>query len=445
MRSSLKLILLLAATTIPVTAVSAATTPAPCTQGNALSVMVTAAGGVTGSRTDAAVTGTAVAYLPNGDWQDFGGSVPAAKGIRVVPLEGTGIAKAKIPTPGYVDSCAANSVTQQTVCIDTSNVVYLINGTTAEKLKSSGRGNLSFSGGDCTNCSVAIDTITNTAYIEESVTSKAGTSAAIQALDLTTKTFLTPFKLKNGATESIVVDPNNNLILSANEGGNGGSEIYDLITLDPDTGAPLKEYGNQHEENTAEYDSGGEDCTTGIALATDEFSGDLFLANLNTRIYHGKYWGDPQERLINFPQFDQISTAGTTGLSVAPGTHYAVLGGEFGGGTIGFLEMPATAELKGTGLRDFVTVTMPNDPKGDAFAFGYDPHSVTSYTSPNNGKAYAVVADWSTGEPEYLAVIDIAAMMAAPRITSSYSNGKHVVDPTYDLIAHHIVRFIKTD
>ena len=49
------------------------------------------------------------------------------------------------------DSCAANSVTQQTVCIDTSNVVYLINGTTAEKLKSSGRGNLSFSGGDCTN------------------------------------------------------------------------------------------------------------------------------------------------------------------------------------------------------------------------------------------------------------------------------------------------------
>ena len=89
--------------------------------------------------------------------------------------------------------------------------------------------------------------------------------------------------------------------------------------------------------------------------------------------------------------------------------------------------------------------TLPNDPKGIAFTFGEDPHSVTSYTSPNNGKAYAVVADWSTGEPEYLAVIDIAAMMAAPRVLGDYTNGKHVVDPTYDLIAHHVVRYVKTD
>jgi hypothetical protein len=436
MRSSLPLILLLAATTIPVAAVSAATTPAPCTQGNALSVLVSS--DVTGSRTDAAESGTAIAYLPNAAW-DITGS-PSNKGIRVVPLEGSSTTKSKISTPGYVDSCAANSVTREVVCIDTSNVLYVINGTTATKYKTRGHGDLSFSGGECTNCSVALDVVTNMAYVEEAVTANDTTFPAIQGFDLNTKTFLTPFKLKNGSTESLVVDPNNNLLLAANE-----SEKYDIITLNPDTGAPLKEYYNQKEVDVGEYDSGGEDCTTGIVLGTDEFTGDLFLANLATAVYHGKTWSDPQERFLNFPQFDTISTAGTTGLSVATGTHYAVLGGEFGGGTIGFIQLPATAELTGTGLRDFVIATLPNDPKGIAFTFGEDPHSVTSYTSPNNGKAYAVVADWSTGEPEYLAVIDIAAMMAAPRVLGDYTNGKHVVDPTYDLIAHHVVRYVKTD
>jgi hypothetical protein len=58
---------------------------------------------------------------------------------------------------------------------------------------------------------------------------------------------------------------------------------------------------------------------------------------------------------------------------------------------------------------------MPNTPDGNPFDAGYDPHTVTAYTSPNNNKSYAVFADWETGTPDYVAVVDLACVLALPR------------------------------
>jgi hypothetical protein len=50
---------------------------------------------------------------------------------------------------------------------------------------------------------------------------------------------------------------------------------------------------------------------------------------------------------------------------------------------------------------------------GSAFNSGKDPHTVTAYTSPNNGKAYALFAD--SPPPSCVVKIDLAAVLAAPR------------------------------
>lgn len=81
---------------------------------------------------------------------------------------------------------------------------------------------------------------------------------------------------------------------------------------------------------------------------------------------------------------------------------------------------------------------LPSTPDGNPFSMGYDPHTITAYTSPNDGRAYAVVADWISGYPTYLAVIDLQKLLAAPR------SDAHDVSSTYDLIANGVVRYVAT-
>ncbi len=45
----------------------------------------------------------------------------------------------------------------------------------------------------------------------------------------------------------------------------------------------------------------------------------------------------------------------------------------------------------------------------EGFSAGFDPHTITAYTSPNSGKSYAVFADYEFGSgsaPTYLGVVD---------------------------------------
>jgi hypothetical protein len=82
---------------------------------------------------------------------------------------------------------------------------------------------------------------------------------------------------------------------------------------------------------------------------------------------------------------------------------------------------------------------LPNTPDTRVWTHGLDPHTVTAYVSPNDLKAYALLADLPPGSPPtYLAVVDMAALLVAPR------SGMHTVDPSYDLIGNGVVRYVAT-
>lgn len=106
--------------------------------------------------------GTSVTlYVPNGAWD--GGTT----GVEVVPIEPTPVGTAStIATPNVANSCAANSVTGQVVCVANNTDVYLINGTKLTTTLTSGSSALTgFTGGDCNNCGVTINAVTNQAVI----------------------------------------------------------------------------------------------------------------------------------------------------------------------------------------------------------------------------------------------------------------------------------------
>jgi hypothetical protein len=374
---------------------------------------------------------TVTAYVPNGWWG--GGST----GVQVVAIEGAG-APTSIPTAGVVNSCSANPSTGQAICTANTNDVYLINGhTLTNTLHSNATGNAFFSGGGCRNCGVAVNGLTNTAYITVGL-SDSPSGSGIQALNLGTNAFGTPLRLRHIVSENISVDAGRNLLLTPGE-----DNSYGLVRLSS-TGDLLAEFENNTIGGGGEYDSSAADCTTGIALASNEFTSNVSMADLNQASFTPGVgsgigsWTSPHNVVTLAASF----SAGISGISVAPGgQHMGILTGEFGGQTFAVFELPATPATGGTipALVDYAVVTsLPNTPDGRFFTAGFDPHTITAYTSPNDGRAYGVIADWATGTPSYLAVIDLKKIQAAPRIP-----GTHTVDTSvYNLLTSGAVRYV---
>jgi hypothetical protein len=367
------------------------------------------------------VQGTDVAsYVPDGSWSN------STKNVEVVPIEGTGITRATVITPNAVNSCASNSVTGETVCTSNATDVYLINGSTLTSTLTSGAvGTTSFSGGSCATCGVVIDATTNTAFLGLAVTGGAG----FQAVDLTAGTLATPITAGTLITEDIAVDPKLKLLLSPNE-----DNVYQLLDL-----ATGNVFDNAVAGATGEFDSAGEDCTTGIALSTDEGTGNLIVTDLTQAVFTpgtggaNGTWTAPLQ-IQNFPEFVSLG-AGTSGIAIAPNTHVGVVTGEFGGAGVGAIVLPATSGTGTPAVTDWVRADLPALPDGSAFSTGFDPHTVTAYVSPTSSKATAIIAN---GGPTFLAVVDLEGLLAATRTT-----GTHIVDPTVDLLATGVVRYIK--
>jgi hypothetical protein len=371
---------------------ASSTTLAACVPTSSLAVAVSA----TGPNVNA--------FVPFGYWDG------SATGIEEVPLEGSGTAK-NFATTGVVNSCAANSVTGEIVCTENSTNVDLINGSTLTTLTSGSNTFASFSGGECENCGVGINAANNTAVIAMGY-SKDSSVAGVQILNLSSNTFNTPFGLANDVSEDISIDSGRNLILSPGEGG-----VYDLLKIG--TGNALTEYSNRIGGT---LDSAAEDCTTGIALATDEFSDSLFITDLTQATFTAGTpgtWTAPGQFLnLN----DGGYSAGTCGVSLSPGTgHLGVVTGEFGGSAYSALELPSTSGSGTPTLADYAYVSqMPNTPDGNTFSAGFDPHTVTAYTSPNNSKSYAVFVDYAPGIANFLGVVDLACVLALPRTAGTH-------------------------
>jgi hypothetical protein len=382
------------------------------------------------------VAGTnVVAYVPNGWW---GGST---KGITAVPIEGGG-SNTSISTANIVNSCAGNPATGQVVCTANNTDAYLISGSPpalTNTLTSGLTGFASFSGGSCSNCGVAINALTNTAVIAGGAPSSLGGGDGVQVLNLSNNTFQTPFKMTQAVSEDISIDPGRNLILSPNESGQ-----YPLLALNSSTGAVTGEFDRSFATGGGEPDSAAEDCSTGIALASDEFTSDVFAADLSQATLTA---GSPGSWTSPFTLFTLTGTtafsAGISGISVAQGSsHQAIVSGEFGGNTFGVLQLQSASGTGGSApnLPDYVSGLMPNTPDGLAFTAGCDPHTLTAYTSPNTGKAIGLYAGWTSGcgIPKWIGVIDLSAALTATRTA-----GTHMISPAVNLLTSGIVTYIK--
>lgn len=387
----------------------------------------------------AIATGTnVIAYVPNGSWGT------GTTGIEAVEIEGASPGPLKTIATGSVEvnSCAANPATGEAVCTGNNTSIFLIDGATqtlSATLTSGATAEAGFSGGYCYNCGVAVNALTNTAYISEG-DAAAASESAIQTLNLTSKTFGPVIATAHEVSEDISVDPSRNLLLSPDE-----EENYDLFQLSS-TGALLHEYGDQFtfaSQGDGYFDSAAEDCSTGIALSSLEATSNVFLTDLTQATFKPAVapatagtWTAPNETTTLAASF----SAGTDGISVASGSsHLGVVTGEFGGDNFAVLQLPATSGSGTPALVDYAVAVLPPTPDGYGFSMGYDPHTITAYTSPNTGKAYAVIADWARGSPSYVAVIDLQALLAATR-----TSGTHNVDPSVSLLTTGIVRYVAT-
>jgi hypothetical protein len=266
------------------------------------------------------------------------------------------------------------------------------------------------------NCGVVVDSTLNKALITIGVTT--GGPGAYQFLDLgSAPAFESPILAGDNTSEDVSIDPVRHLILSPSEGLFTGSPKYQLVNIGT---SPATLFNNNTGGTplAGTYDSAGEDCTTGIALATDEGTGNLFIADLTQATFtpgaapSPGTWTAPSQ-LQNFPEFDsQFLSAGTSGIAVAPGTHLGIVTGEFGGNIEGVILLPSTSGSGIPAVVDWVSFAVPNDPTGVEWSQGFDPHTVTAYVSPNTGKALGVLGN---GNNTFMAIVDLQSLLNAPR------------------------------
>ncbi len=380
-----------------------------CVAGSSMGVLLPKAG----------AKGNVTAYVPKGYWDG------STTGVFVENIEGTLGASSSVPTTNIVNSCSSNPATGQTVCVANNTDVYLITGTTLNATLNSGSNSFgSFSGGSCNNCGVAINANNNTAVINMGIT-PSPTNSGLQVLNLATNTFGTPLPLNFEVSENISVDPTRSLILSASESGN-----FTLAQIQAN--GSLKEFDSSFAIGS-ESDSSAEDCSTGVGLSPQEFTNNVALVNLNAITFGPTTYTAPNSvaTLLTPGYFD--FSAGLSGSAVAQGSgHLAVVTGEFGGGVFAVLKLPPSPGTAVPALVDYVVFTIPSSAACGAFSAGFDPHTITAYTSPNTGDAYAVFAGYSGSLPICLAVVDMTTLINLPASDRGTGSpyGTHEIPPT---------------
>jgi hypothetical protein len=438
--------------------------------------------------------GTVTAYVPAGSYEEtpsgvFAVQIEAAPTAQGTPLvySGTlappvGITTTTTSDPGpsadgdlalngsVINTCAANpqSNPPTVICSSNGKTVWVINAVTNTATPmidpnvpeaTSGGGGIveQFTGGSCATCNVAIDSVHQVAYLSIATGSDDGrdsTGGAFDTLNLATNppTFGTsPIQLGQEATsEDIVVDPLRGFILSPNEGFFETGEAstpgnYQLVNTS--TGGVFS-FDNTGGPSSASvgggFDSAAEDCTTGIALSSDEFTNEIFLVDLNQAQFNTPSAGlwtsatgtTPGFNFFTIPEFANLtnSESGAATIVVAPHSHIAVVGGEFGGSTFAVINLPPTAGGTPT-IGPYVVANIPNTPTDNLpWQFGADPHTLTAYQSPNVAKPYAVFEDdpdintTFDGLRTWLAVVDLTALANAhnsssPLVTRLGANG----------------------
>jgi hypothetical protein len=230
-------------------------------------------------------------------------------------------------------------------------------------------------------------------------------------------------------SESPAVEPNKHWILSGTEGGD-----YSIVQYGTGT-AQLFRYADRASViSVAELDGAAVDCTTDIAVASVEFADAMFVADLTQAKFTAGSpgsWTAPGAAQVQ--TLVDIAGLTSTGISVAPSGHVGLMQAEFGGTEFAGFSLPATSGSGMPAVQDWVEAGMPNPPS-DTWSNSFDPHGVTTFTSPSSGKPFGVLLN---ADRNFVAVVDINALLAAPRVA-----GTHNIRPGFNLVTNNVVRFV---
>jgi len=157
------------------------------------------------------------------------------------------------------------------------------------------------------------------------------------------------------------------------------------------------------------------DCNTRIAAAPGEFSNTFVLSDLTqAKLTAGTpgSWTAPTSQNTIIGSY----AAGLSGIAIAPGVKdIGLTTGEFGGSSFAVLQLPTTSGTGTPTLTDYAYV-----PCVDGMTAGFDPHTLTAYVSPNDGKSYGLFSNWSTNPPNLLKA-DLAGILALPRTADGHT------------------------
>ena len=182
-----------------------------------------------------------------------------------------------------------------------------------------------------------------------------------------------------------------------------------------------------------EPDSGAVDSSTNIAIAPAEGPGLLYLFNLNAATLAAPNFSAPA---TTFTLANVDSSVGTyiPASAVDAASHIAFLSGEFGTTDFCAAQLPTAPSTAAPTVSDYVCANFPNTPDDQPFSSPYDPHATSTFDL--GGVSYGLMFNV---QDDYVAVINLAKFLAAPREASPNQN---TVMPTYDLVANNVVYYI---
>ncbi len=377
-------------------------------------------------------------------------SAPGAPATKTVRLK-----------TGYANACAASAPTGIGVCTTDFGSANLINASnnrvTGFKTRASKL--IHFTGGSCASCGVAIDDGSGQAII---ATSKGYLPVQLSPLKLqpiiSTNNDVISGNFGYDPVDHLILSPNYRLlnfktfesqnpdyqILRVNDGG--AFTLADAGDFFNYKGECTKRTGGTTQRD-ALPDSGAYDTTTQLAYGTfrspsdcvPDVVEDIALLDLSQATYNQDgTWTTPGKQIQTLSEMTNLEN-GITGIAIVPGQHLALVADRFelagGGGGFGALSLPTTSGSGIPAMQDWVQAQMPSDPSGKPWTMSYEPNGLTAYASPNSGKGMGVIINRSR---TYAAVIDIAALLAAPR-----QNGTmHTLSTSVQLVTDGIVRFV---
>jgi len=95
----------------------------------------------------------------------------------------------------------------------------------------------------------------------------------------------------------------------------------------------------------------------------------------------------------------------------------ALLADAFGTTSFGAIQLPGTSGSGTPAVSDWVTAAMPNTPDSASWIMPRDPHGINAYVSPNTLKDIGLLVN---DQRTYLAMIDLQALLAAPRTAEGH-------------------------